>query len=194
MLKARCYELVGDLKGALEIYTSQRDDPDALFRAAKIYVGRREFDKGTASLESLFKLNDSHVDGLKLKSSMLESLGEIEAALQLSDKVSSIFPDEAETLWRRIDLLKRLGKIDQTVQLYDHIVSLDPSDSKARAERIEILKSLGRGDRLVAEYDAMLRSDPNDIGALIGKGSLLVDSSRAGPGCGDGVLQEGTIG
>lgn len=174
MLQARGYELAGDFNGALQIYLSDKDNPEALYHAARIYVGKGEFDKASSVFDALFRLNESHIDALKLKSSMLESLGEIDASLQLLERISALTPGDTETLWKRIELLKRAGRLEQTVPIYDRILSLNPSDAKARSERIGVLKSLGRGDRLLVEYDAILRSDPNNLDALIGKGSLLI--------------------
>lgn len=149
------------------------DKLEGLMKLAKEHYSLNNHKKALQYLDEALELKPNYDHAWSLKSRILESIGELEQALECAKRAAEYNVGDPE-LWLALgNVLSKLGRTEEEIQSYDRAISLDKKFTEAWNNKGIALHSMGRFEEAIECYDRALVHDSSNIQALNNKGAAL---------------------
>jgi tetratricopeptide (TPR) repeat protein len=114
----------------------------------------------------------------KGRGNVLRTLGRLEEALAVYDKVIAENPYDVFAQNSRAEVLKAMNRLDEALAAYDKTIAENPYDVVTQHGRAEVLKAMNRLDEALAAYDKIITENPYNVVAQNGRAEVLKALNR----------------
>ena len=143
-----------------------------------VLIQQNKRDEGRRYAEKAVAINPNNIEALLVLADCHTCDENLDAALDIYDKVMALEPAIAEVHNNRGLILERLGRHADALASYDKALALDASLSDAHVNRGNALHQLQRHDAALNAYDAALALAPDAAAAWLGRGNALHELKR----------------
>lgn len=172
----------GQIRQALDIYAQllqwQPSNDHLLYMAGMANLQTGQTLEGMRLLQHSLGIKQDNAPAHNNYGRALQSLGELQKALEAFDTALRVKPDYAEPLFHRGVVLADLGRPAEALESYDRALKLMPNFAEAHAGRGLALRELRRPAEALAAYDRSLALKPGQVDVHNSRGVVLQEMTR----------------
>ncbi|MEZ6185124.1 MAG: tetratricopeptide repeat protein [Planctomycetota bacterium] len=125
-----------------------------------------------ADFERVLQLEPHHAGAWANLASILQTLGEADAAREAFDTALGMSPKDPLLRFNHAEFLRRAGEPQAALEAYGRAIELAPGLARNYRQRGTLLQELGDLDAASRDLDEALRLDPADPDVLVARGDL----------------------
>ncbi len=196
MIIGLMYETKNQYLKAIEAYNlaNEMDADDAAFyRIAHCYYDLGNTKQALSSINSALNLNPDDLEDLVLKAEILAEMGDLQAAIEIMDKVLAEVPDYDTGYYQRGLFKKSNGDFDGALEDMSMSIALAPKNSYPYYSRASIYEKQGKTELAEADFRKVieLEATPDDYQGIPYAYLGLGDNEKA-LACADTIIARDT--
>ncbi|MBE1301183.1 MAG: tetratricopeptide repeat protein [Alteromonadaceae bacterium] len=164
LLGARDLMYEGDLVKAdnvcRQFLQHNKHHEEGLFLLAEIGIARKQYAEAEFILQSCVELYPAHLGANTVYLSLLSKMGKFKHALQLSEKLLVLHPDNKQITVAKATSLVGVGKVEEAIDLYTKLLQQENEQPALHLLLAHALKAKGNIEQAISEYQTAYSQHP----------------------------------
>lgn len=163
---------------------------DALLRLGDVAFGKEDYNNAVSYYKRAQASGRGRLEALISLERSMQAMKRFNEALEYSDEILEIDPDNLDALYKKRDILEKMGgRWDEVVEAQKTILKYVHNEKEKEKEQLNLLgfryeyarSSLEKGDkdRASREFRALVKQDASFVPAYLGVAEVLIDEGES---------------